>query len=89
MNDYLAAVVGQMAEQTAYRHASKIWMYKTSPNWYEGYWPCNAAKALPTLDLRGLTKYSRPVLKSYIDTQSSDIGNLTRTGEKASTGVCR
>jgi hypothetical protein len=53
-------------------------MYKTSPNWYEGYWPCNAAKALPTLDLRGLTKYSRPVLKSYIDTQSSDIGNLTK-----------
>jgi hypothetical protein len=78
VNDYLAAVVGQMAEQTAYRHASKIWMYKTSPNWYEGYWPCNAAKALPTLDLRGLTKYSRLVLKSYIDTQSSDIGNLTK-----------
>jgi hypothetical protein len=76
VNDYLSAVVGQMAEQTCYRHGSRIWMYKTSPNWYEGYWPCNAAKALPTLDLRGLARYSRPVLGSFITTQTDDFGRL-------------
>jgi hypothetical protein len=54
-------------------------MYKTSPNHYEMYWPCNAAKALPTFDLRGLTRYSRPVLQSFIDTQTADFGRLNRS----------
>ena len=45
VNDYLAAVVGQMAEQIAFRHVGKIWMYKTSPNWYEVYWPVSARVA--------------------------------------------
>ena len=50
VNDYLVAVAGQMAQQVAWRARSTgIWMYKTSPNNYEGYWPCNAAKALPRL----------------------------------------
>ena len=78
VNDYLAAVVGQMAEQIAYRTVGKVWMYKTSPNWYEIYWPVSAAWPLPTLDLRGLSRYSRPVLQSFIDTQSADIGGLNR-----------
>jgi hypothetical protein len=81
INDYLAAVPGQMAQQVAYRHKTKLWMYKTSPNHYEHYWPCNAAKALPTFDLRGLTQMSRPVLRSFIDTQSSDVGALNRKFE--------
>lgn len=80
VNDYLAAVVGQMAEQIAFRHVGKIWMYKTSPNWYEIYWPVSAAWALPTLDLRGRSEYSRPVLQSFIDTQTDDIGGLNRRG---------
>jgi hypothetical protein len=79
LNDYLAAVVGQMAEQIAYRHVDNVWMYKTSPNWYEIYWPVAAGWALPALDLRGLTQFSRPVLQSFIDTQTDDIGKLTRT----------
>ncbi|MGD0226782.1 MAG: hypothetical protein ABSF71_31010 [Terriglobia bacterium] len=78
VNDYLAAVPGQMTEQIGFRHEGKIWMYKTSPNWYEAYWPTNAAKALPTLDLRGLTRYSRPVLQSFIDTQTDDVGRLIK-----------
>jgi hypothetical protein len=78
VNDYVTAVAGQMSQQVGYRHKSNVWMYKTSPNHYEMYWPCNAAKALPTLDLRGLTQYSRPVLQSFIDTQTDDIGKLTR-----------
>jgi len=78
VNDYLAAVVGQMAEQIAFRHVGKIWMYKTSANWYEIYWPVSAAWPLPTLDLRGLSQYSRPVLQSFIDTQTDDIGGLNR-----------
>ncbi|MBS1851603.1 MAG: hypothetical protein JST79_11860 [Acidobacteria bacterium] len=78
LNDYTKAVAGQMAQQIGYRHKARVWMYKTSPNHYEMYWPCNAAKALPTLDLRGLTHYSRPVLKSFIDTQTEDFGKLTR-----------
>lgn len=81
INDYLAAVPAHMAQQVAYRHKTKIWMYKTSPNHYEHYWPCNAAKALPTLDLRGLTQVSRPVLRSFIDTQSADVGALNRKFE--------
>ena len=51
-------------------------MYKTSPNHYEGYWPCNAAKALPVFDLRGLTAINRPVLQSFIDVQTDDVGGL-------------
>ena len=78
LNDYLAAVTGQMAEQIAYRRTGKIWIYKTSPNWYEAYWPVSAAWPLPTLDLRGLSQYSRPVLQSFIDTQSDDVGKLIR-----------
>jgi len=78
VNDYAAAVVGQMAQQTGRRHKTNLWMYKTSPNHYECYWPCNAAKALPTLDLRGLSHISRPVLRSFIDFQSEDVGALTR-----------
>ncbi len=78
VNDYFAAVAGQMAQQVAYRHATKLWMYKTSPNWYEGYWPCNAAKALPAFDLRGLSRLSRPVLGSFVDFQTDDVGRLTR-----------
>ena len=78
LNDYLAAVAGNMAEQVAYRHKAGLWMYKTSPNHYESYWPCNAAKALPTFDLRGLSRYSLPVLKSFVDTQTADFGQLTR-----------
>jgi len=77
-DDYLQAVAGQMAEQIAYRHTGRMWMYKTSPNWYEAYWPVSAAWPLPTLDLRGLTRYSRPVLQSFIDTQSDDVGRLIR-----------
>ena len=76
VNDYLAAVVGQMAQQVAYRQHSDVWMYKTSPNHYEGYWPCNAAKALPTFDLRGLTALSRPVLESFVEHQTDDDGTL-------------
>ena len=32
INDYTAAVAGQMAQQVAYRRQSNVWMYKTSPN---------------------------------------------------------
>ena len=78
VNDYVAAVPGQMTQQIAYRHQTRVWMYKTSPNHYEKYWPCNAAKALPSLDLRGLSSYTRPVLDSFIATQSEDYGKLTR-----------
>jgi hypothetical protein len=78
VNDYLAAVAGQMAQQIAYRQVGNIWMYKTSPNWYEIYWPVSAAWPLPALDLRGLSRYSRPVLQSFVDTQSADIGGLNR-----------
>ena len=72
VNDYLVAVAGQMAQQVAYRARSTgIWMYKTSPNHYEGYWPCNAAKALPAFDLRGLTDLNRRVLQSFIDSRTT------------------
>lgn len=77
VNEYAESVVGQMAEQIGYRHKLGYWMLKTSPNHYENYWPCNAAKALPTLDMRGLTRYSRPVLKSFLDTQTDDVAGLT------------
>jgi len=79
VNDYLVAVAGQMSQQVAYRQRStKVWMYKTSPNHYEGYWPCNAAKALPTFDLRGLTGLSRPVLQSFVDCQTDDVRGMDR-----------
>lgn len=78
LNDYLAAVVGQMAQQTAYRSGSNIWMYKTSPNHYEGYWPCNAAKALPVFDLRGLDDLNRKVLGSFIYSQSDSVRGMDR-----------
>ena len=78
VNDYLAAVPGQMCQQVAFRADSGIWMYKTSPNHYEGYWPCNAAKALPALDLRGLSRVSRPVLQSFVAQQTSEVRGLDR-----------
>ena len=77
LNDYLAAVPAHMAEQTGYREQTKVWMYKTSPNHYEGYWPCNAAKALPALDFRGLRRISEPVLGSFVDAETDDYGKLT------------
>ncbi len=78
VNDYLAAVAGQMCQQVAWRSHSDVWMYKTSPNHYEGYWPCNAAKALPTLDLRGLTFINEPVLQGFVAQQSSDVRSMDK-----------
>ncbi|MBI5705435.1 MAG: hypothetical protein HZC36_00415 [Armatimonadetes bacterium] len=80
INDYIAAVPGQMAQQVAYRNSTDTWMYKTSPNHYEGYWPCNAAKALPTLDYRGLTKLNEKVLAGFIKNQTDDIRGLDKRG---------
>jgi hypothetical protein len=80
LNDYLSAVVAQMAQQTAYRRSSDLWMYKTSPNHYEGYWPCNAAKALPAFDLRGLSDLNRRVLGGFIKSETDDVGSLERFG---------
>jgi hypothetical protein len=80
-NDYLVAVAGQMSQQVAWRARSTgIWMYKTSPNHYENYWPCNAAKALPTFDFRGLTELNRHVLKGFIDARTDNVGGLNRAG---------
>jgi hypothetical protein len=67
-----------MAQQVACRVRTGVWMYKTSPNNYEGYWPCNAAKALPAFDLRGLCGVNEPVLHSFITTQTADVGGLNR-----------
>ena len=79
-NDYLAAVTGQMAQQVGRRtETTGAWMYKTSPNHYEVYWPCNAAKALPVFDLRGLTWLNRKLLQSIVDMQTDDVGGLNRT----------
>lgn len=78
INDYLVAVVGQMAQQVAYRSRTHVWMYKTSPNHYEGYWPCNAAKALPTFDFRGLFEINEKVLQSFIECQTDDVRSLDR-----------
>jgi hypothetical protein len=78
LNDYLAAVAGQMAQQTACRVRTGVWMYKTSPNHYEGYWPCNAAKALPAFDLRGLTSLNRRVLQSFLQNQSDDVRGMEK-----------
>jgi hypothetical protein len=76
VNDYLAAVPGQICQQIAYRPSSDLWMYKTSPNHYEGYWPCNAAKALPALDLRGLSNFTRPVLSGFVAVQTNDVRGM-------------
>jgi hypothetical protein len=84
VNDCLGAVVGQMAQQVGYRHVHGLWMYKTSPNWYEDYYPSCAARGLPVFDLRGLTGLSAPVLRSFVDTQTDDVGLLDR--ERAHTG---
>lgn len=80
INDYLKAITGNMAQQVAYRQARNIWMYKTSPNHYEGYWPCNAAKALPVFDFRGLAKLNEKVLSGFIKSQTDDVGGLAREG---------
>jgi hypothetical protein len=81
VNDYLVAVAGQMAQQVAWRcRSTGIWMYKTSPNHYEGYWPCNAAKALPVFDYRGLTELNRHVLQGFIASSTKDVGGLNRSG---------
>ena len=80
INDYLSAVAAQMAQQTAYRRSTDLWMYKTSPNHYEGYWPCNAAKALPVFDLRGLSGINRHVLDGFLKSQTDDVGGLDRRG---------
>ncbi len=95
INEYAAVVVGQMTAQIGYRHKAKLWMYKSTPAWYELYWPPCPARALPTLDLRGLSVYSRPCLKAFIDTQTDDTGDLlherreARTGQVASEGFER
>ncbi len=84
-NDYLAAVAGNMTQQITWRRESGVWMYKTSPNHYEMLWPCNAAKALPALDFRGLARFSEPVLSGFVQMQTDDVGGLARrsmgTGE--------
>jgi hypothetical protein len=79
VNDYLAAVPCQMAEQLAWRRSTSTWMYKTSPNHYEGYWPCNAAKALPVFTLRGAPALERAALSGFLQMQTDDVGGLTRT----------
>lgn len=74
VNDYAAAVIGQMAEQVACRlRTTGAWMYKTSPNCYEHYWPLAAAKALPVFDLRGQGALSERVLQSFIDNRTDDV----------------
>lgn len=79
VNDYLVAVAGQMAQQVAFRARSTgVWMYKTSPNFYEGYWPCNAAKALPAFDMRGMGELNRRILKSFIDCQTDDVRGMEK-----------
>jgi len=78
LTDYAAAAVAQTIAQIGYRHQASLWMCKTTPAWYELYWPACAAYALPSLDLRGLTEYSRPVLQSFIDTQTDDSVALLR-----------
>jgi len=81
VNDYLAALVGQIAQQVAFReHTTQVWMYKTSPNLYEKYWPMSAAKSLPVFDLRGLTWLNRRLLQSVIDMRTDDVGGLNREG---------
>lgn len=78
LTDYAAAAAAQTVGQIGYRQQARLWMCKTTPAWYELYWPACPACALPTLDLRGLEKYSRPVLQSFIDTQTDDAGALMK-----------
>ncbi|MBN2021724.1 MAG: hypothetical protein JW809_02935 [Pirellulales bacterium] len=81
VNDYLAALTGQIAQQVAWReHTTQVWMYKTSPNLYEKYWPMSAAKSLPVFDLRGLTWLNRRLLRSIIDMRTDEVGGLNREG---------
>jgi len=81
VNDYLAALVGQVAQQVAWReHTTQVWMYKTSPNLYEKYWPVNGAKSLPVFDMRGLTWLNRRLLQSVIDMRTDEVGGLNREG---------
>lgn len=77
LNDYAACAVAQTAGQIGFRHKARLWMCKTTPAWYELYWPPCSAAALPSLDLRGLTEYSRRILQGFIDTQT-DEGDLTK-----------
>ncbi|MHC4403119.1 MAG: hypothetical protein ACYTG0_25945 [Planctomycetota bacterium] len=76
--DYAMGVAGHTAQQIGYRPTTKLWMYKTSPNHYERFWLVCGATGLPSLDLRGLTHITRPVLQEYINTQGADIGNLDK-----------
>jgi len=78
VGDYAAATAGQMAEQLAFRHTTGVWMLKTSPNHYEIYWPVSGGKTLPPFDLRGLSRYSRPALGSFLDIQGSETGTLLK-----------
>jgi hypothetical protein len=87
LNGYLAATSGQMAEQIGYRHNAKLCMLKTSPNWYEDYYLSCAARALPALDLRGLARYSNPVLQSMIDFQSDDAGGVMVNRQSHQAGI--
>ncbi len=79
INDYLAALPGQIAQQVAYReHTTQVWMYKTSPNLYEKYWPVSGAKSLPVFDLRGMEWLNRRLLQSSIDMRTDEVGGLNR-----------
>lgn len=82
VNSYVRAVAGQTAQQVAYRRLARQWHYKTSPNVNEMYWPCNGGMGAPTFDLRGHREMSEPVLQTFIDTQTDDVGALPtdRTG---------
>ncbi|MCC6126932.1 MAG: hypothetical protein IT426_18360 [Pirellulales bacterium] len=79
INDYLAALPGQIAQQVAYReHTTQVWMYKTSPNLYEKYWPVNGSKSLPVFDMRGMGWLNRRLVQSIIDMRTDDVGGLNR-----------
>jgi hypothetical protein len=87
VNDYLAAAAGQIAQQVGYRHKAKLWMLKTAPNWYEDYYLGCAARALPALDMRGLERYTRPVLQSMADFQSDDARGLMVNRASKTAGI--
>jgi hypothetical protein len=76
VNDYLAAMVGQMAQNTSYWQKSGFWMHKTSPNWYEPIWSKNSAVVTPSYQLRGLPTIARQVLDSMVRSQIQ-AGNKT------------
>jgi len=81
--DYTMAAGGHELQQIVYRHKADLWMFKTSPNQYEIFWLVCGGRALPSLDLRGLSHLTEPVLQSYIGFQGDDIGNLEiRLGTK-------